>query len=98
MLRSCSREGHDFSHSLVETLVAAVPQEVGQVAVRHLVLVVTHLVVHSEEVVHVHLGAHFDSGDIQEEVVLLSAATMSQRLVATSGAQCQKNKVQCLKK
>lgn len=62
MLRSCSREGHDFSHSLVETLVAAVPQEVGQVAVRHLVLVVTHLVVHSEEVVHVHLGAHFDSG------------------------------------
>lgn len=64
VLRGCSRERHDFSHGLVEALVAAVPQEVGQIAVSHLVLIVAHLVVHSEEVVHVHLSAHFDPGDI----------------------------------
>lgn len=67
---SCSREGHDFSDSLVETLVGSVPQEVGQITVSHLVLVVTHLMVHCEEVVHVDLGAHFDPKDIAGEVLL----------------------------
>ena len=70
-----SREGHDFSNSLVETLVGSVPQEVGQVTVSHLVLVVTHLMVHCEEVVHVDLGAHFDPEDITGEV-LVSAVIM----------------------
>lgn len=63
----CSREGHDFSDSLVETLVGSVPQEVGQVAISHLVLVVTHLMVCSEEVVHVDHGAHFDPEDVGEK-------------------------------
>lgn len=58
------REGHDLPDGLVEALVGAVPQEVGQVAVGHLVLVVTHLVVHRQEVFHVDLGAHFDPEDI----------------------------------
>lgn len=66
----CSRKGHDFSDSLVETLVGSIPQEVGLVAISHLVLVVTHLMVHCEEVVHVDLGAHFDSEDITGEVLM----------------------------
>lgn len=66
---SRSREGHDFSDSLVETLVGSVPQEVGQITVSHLVLVVTHLMVHCEEVVHIDLGAHFDPKDIVGEVL-----------------------------
>lgn len=65
-----SREGHYFSDGLVETLVSSVPQKVGQVAVGHLVLVVAHLMVHSEEVVHVDLGAHLYPGDIAAEVLM----------------------------
>lgn len=75
MFGSRSREGHDFSDGLVETLVGSVPQEVGQVAVGHLVLVVTHLVVHREEVVHGDLGAHFDPEEIAGKL-LLSAVTV----------------------
>ena len=66
----CSGEGHDFSDSLVETLVGSIPQEVGQVAISHLVLVVTHLVVRCEEVVHVDLGAHFDPENNAGEVLV----------------------------
>lgn len=58
-----SREGHDFPHSLVEALVGSVPQGVGQVTVGHLVLVVSHLVVRREEVVHGDLRAHLDPKD-----------------------------------
>lgn len=66
----CSREGHDLSDSLVETLIGSVSQQVGQVTVSHLVLVVTHLMVHREEVVHVDLGAHFYPEDIAEDVLM----------------------------
>lgn len=77
----CSGQGHDFSNSLVETLVRSVPQEVGQVTVSHLVLVVTHLMVHCEEVVHVDLGAHFDPDEIRGKA-LLSAVTICETVVA----------------
>lgn len=68
-----SREGHDLSDCLMEALVGPVPQEVGQVTVSHLVLVVTHLVVHCEEVVHVDLAAHFDPEDIATKCVHVSS-------------------------
>lgn len=60
MFGRCSREGHNFSDGLVEALVGSVSQEVGQITVSHLVLVVPHLVVRREEVVHGDLGAHLD--------------------------------------
>ena len=56
--RGCGQR-HDFAHRLVEALVGSIPQKVGQVAVGHLILVVTHLVVNGQEVIHVHLAAHF---------------------------------------
>lgn len=59
-----SREGHDFPNSLVEALVGSVPQEVGQITVSHLVLVVSHLMVRCEEVIHGDLGAHLDPKDM----------------------------------
>lgn len=76
-----SREGHDFSDGLVETFVSSVPQEVGQVAVSHLVLVVAHLMVHGEEVVHVDLGAHFYPGDAAAEV-WMSAVTQGDAFIS----------------
>lgn len=66
----CSGEGHDFSNSLVEALIGSVPQKVGEIAVSHLVLVVTHFVVRCEEVVHVDLGAHLDPEDITGEMLM----------------------------
>lgn len=59
-----SREGHDFPDSLVEALVGSVPQEVRQITVSHLILVVPHLVVCCEEVVHGYLRAHLDPKDM----------------------------------
>lgn len=58
-----SREGHNFSDGLVEALVGSVSQEVGQITVSHLVLVVPHLMVRCEEVVHGDLRAHLDPKD-----------------------------------
>lgn len=60
MFGRCSREGHNFSDGLVEALVGSVSQEVGEITVSHLVLVVPHLVVRGEEVVHGDLRAHLD--------------------------------------
>lgn len=68
MFGCCSREGHNLSDGLVETLVGAIPQQVGQITVSHLVLVVAHFMVHSEEIIHVDLGAHFDPEDMAAEV------------------------------
>ena len=63
MFGSCSREGHNFPYGLVEALIGSVSQDVGQITVGHLVLVVSHLVVRREEVVHGHLRAHLDPED-----------------------------------
>lgn len=59
-----SREGHDFPNSLMEALVGSIPQEVGQITVSHLILVVPHLVVRCEEIVHGDLRAHLDPKDM----------------------------------
>lgn len=60
VLRCGSRQGHDLANGLVETLIGTVSQEVGQVPISHLVLVVAHLMVDSQKVLHVDLSAHFD--------------------------------------
>lgn len=96
MFGSRSREGHDFSDSLVETLVGSVPQEVGQVTVGHLVLVVTHLMVHCEEVVHGDLGAHFDPKEITVELLLSAVRVLGTDMAQSYQIYCTNKKVSAI--
>lgn len=67
-VRGCSsRQRHDLSHSFVKALVGAVPEQIRQFSVGHLILVMPHLVVHSQEVIHGDFGAHFDPGNVTEK-------------------------------
>lgn len=57
------RQGHDISNSLMETRVGPVAEGDRLVLVLQEVLDVAHLMMHCDEVIHVHHGALLDPGD-----------------------------------
>lgn len=62
------REGHDVTDGLVEAGVGAVAEGDGLVLVLQEVLHMAHLVVHCDEVIHVHHCALLDPGQWEQEL------------------------------